>query len=348
MLVRADIFDDGHLPQHLLHRESATGQLIGALDPQGTRQNVLLSGASGVGKTTLAKVCLRDLAAERELWTAHVQSLGAAAGTVLRSVIEQLPAGPHAVPSNQPVGEVCLQLREALQEPTAVVLDEADDIALEAVDTLLGTQHVTVVVICHDPVRWRSRAAQRAGLGDRFGSEIRLDRFGVDELADILQRRAEAGLQNGVGPGGDVRRDLLKRIADDVAGVARAGIQTLRAAAELAEEREHRCIREPDIDDAHARARRTIRETNLESLPFSHQFLYALVQRHGEISSEALWERYDEVASDAWNGRLDTPPTRRARRNHLQKLREYDLVATADNRTHSPVDSDLAAGIDTF
>jgi Cdc6-like AAA superfamily ATPase len=345
MITDLRVFENEHLPQRLLHREAATAQLIGALDPQKTRRNTLLSGASGVGKTTLAKVCLRDLAAERGLWTAHARALGAAAGTVLRSVIEQLPTGPHTVPSNQPVADVRHQLRNVLEEPTAVVLDEADDVALEAVDTLLRMQHVTVVVVCHDPVRWRSRAAQQAGPEDRFGSEIQLDRFGVDELADILERRAEAGLRDGVGPDGDVPRKHLERIADDVAGVTRAGIQTLRAAAELAEEREHRCIREPDVDDAHARARRTIREANLESLPFSHRFLYALIRRHGEVSSEALWERYDEVASDAWNGRLDTPPTRRARRDHLQKLREYDLVATADNRTHTPVDSDLAAGI---
>jgi len=188
MITDLQVFDSEHLPQRLLHREAATAQLIGALDPQGTRQNVLLSGASGVGKTTLAKACLRDLAAERKLWTAHVQ--------------------------------------------------------------------------------------------------------------------------------------------------------TLRAAAELAGEREHRRIREPDVDDAHAPARRTIREANLESLPFSHRFLYALIRRHGEVSSEALWERYDEVASDAWNGRLDTPPTRRARRNHLQKLRQYDLVETT-NRAHSACDKSL-------
>jgi len=345
VLVRPDVFDNEHLPQHLLHREAATTQLIEALDPQGPRRNALLSGASGVGKTTLARICLRDLAAERGVWTANVRSIGTAAGTILRSVAEQLPNGPSNVPTTQPVADVRHQLRDALEEPTAVVLDEADDVALEAVDTLLGVQHVTVAVICHDPVRWRSRAAKQGGLEDRFGVEVQLDRFGVNELADILERRAEAGLRNGVGPSGDVRRKHLERIADDVAGVARDGIQTVRAAAELADERGRRRICDADVDDGVERAQRRIRQANLDSLPFHHQVLYALLHREGPLKATALHERYDEIADSLYRGVDVTPISRRARRNKLAKLRDYDLAAydgPDEHRRYKVVDKEAS------
>jgi len=154
MLTRPKVLSDDHLPQRALHREYATAQLLAALDSDShARQNVLLSGSSGVGKTALTKICLRDLAAERDLWTTRIRSLGTTAGTIYRRVLESLPSGPASVPSNRPVAEVRQQLREAVTRPVVVVLDEADDVPLEAVDTLLGTRHVALVVICHDPVQ---------------------------------------------------------------------------------------------------------------------------------------------------------------------------------------------------
>ena len=320
MLTRPTVLSDDHLSQRLLHREHATVELLGVLDSgSATRNNVLLSGSSGVGKTALAKIYLRDLSHERDIGTAHVRSLGATVGGIYRSVIEALPSGPTSVPSNRPVDNVRQQLRETVADPVVVVLDKADDVPLEAVDTLLGTRHVTVVVVCHDPVWWRDRAARHAGLDDRFGVEVALDRFSVDELADIVERRAEVGLRGGVGPDGAVRRCHLKHIADGVAGVARNGIQTLQAAAELAVEREHDGIRDADINDAYDRSERAILAANLSSLPFAHRFLYELVRQADGVSPAALWDRYDEAAEAAWDGRLGTPPTRRTRRHHLKK-----------------------------
>jgi Cdc6-like AAA superfamily ATPase len=171
-----------------------------------------------------------------------------------------------------------------------------------------------------------------------------LDRFGVDELADILARRAEAGLRGGVGPDGAVRRQHLERIADGVAGVTRDGIQTLRAAAGLTVEREHGVIREPDIDDAYARAEQAIRAANLGSLPFAHRFLYELIRRADSVAPATLWDRYDAVAEAAWEGRLETPPTRRTRRNYLERLWEYGLVEL-DGRVHQAATPGLAADV---
>lgn len=64
------------------------------------------------------------------------------------------------------------------------------------------------------------------------GRELELDRYGSQDLADILEPRAQHGLQ------ANVDSDYLIEIADQVSGVARKAIQTLRAAAEIAAERQ--------------------------------------------------------------------------------------------------------------
>jgi len=69
-------------------------------------------------------------------------------------------------------------------------------------------------------------------------------RYGVDELSSILRARADQGLPPNV-----VTDDQLRTIADEVAGVARYGIQALRAAAELATERGHHRVRDVDLEE---------------------------------------------------------------------------------------------------
>jgi Cdc6-like AAA superfamily ATPase len=87
-------------------------------------------------------------------------------------------------------------------------------------------------------------AVRRATSSTTVAEELILDCFGVNELADILEARARRGLPSGV-----VTRKQLEVIADEVAGVARKGIQPLRQAALLAEEREHDEIAVDDVAD---------------------------------------------------------------------------------------------------
>jgi len=175
-------------------------------------------------------------------------------------------------------------------------------------------------VIVHDPDDWLARVDDR--VRNRLsGQELGLDRYGVSELADILQARARVGLRTGV-----IGRECLEAIADEVAGVAREGVQSLRAAAEVAGERGHARIRERDVADAYGRARRRIREAALASLPFHHQVLYAVLYQAGTLDATALHDRYDAVAKVVYSGRQQVPLSKRARRNKLSKLRDYDLI----------------------
>ncbi|MFC6975843.1 Cdc6/Cdc18 family protein [Halomicroarcula sp. GCM10025709] len=321
MIADRSVFGDDHPPQELLHREPAVAALTRAFEPatHGDRaDDVLIAGPSGVGKTVLATHTLGRLQQRADIHTAYVRALDQSAAGIVRNVLQELGADPAM---NTPLEDLCLALDERVDRPTVVVLDEASE--LPRSDALARLDDVPLcswVAICHEPTDWLARVDDRVR-HRVVGREVVLDRYSVDELADILEPRVRQGLR-----GDPVGRDQLERIADTVAGVARAGIQTLLAAAEIADERQHSRIRDADIEDGWPRAQAWIRESNLESLPFHHQLLYELIRRDGPLRGGALHRRYDEIADDAYAGRARTPVQRRARRDQLAKLREYDLI----------------------
>jgi len=339
MIRRPELFDDETPPPNLRHREAQVQELIRLLHRARTDhdQGALLAGPSGVGKTALGRTVIEEFAQEFGARWTWIQALGTSTGELFRTAIR---ASGGTVADNAPNDELPGRLRETLAgDELVVLLDEGDDIAgTGAVGQLTSVPGVEVVVICHEPDDWlaRSESGVRQYL---HGGRIELRRFGVDELADILRDRARVGLVDNA-----VSRTQLETIADDVAGVAREGIQTLRAAAEIAAEREHGRIYEADVDDAYERARASIREANLASLPFHHRALYALIRDAGEITGRELNAQYEAVEDDLYGSQKRTPISRRDRRNKLDKLRAYDLVERErlDHRwLYAPVDEQL-------
>lgn len=348
MITNRRVFDDDWPPRRLDHRDAAVEQLARAFDPalDGQRaDDVLIHGASGVGKTVLTRHTLRRLEERAAVDHAFVRCLGLSTAGIVRSVLGDLPGDTPA--ANTPLEDCCLALRERVDGPVIVVLDEADGLRdVTALDRLADVDGLSMVVVCHDEEDWLSRVD-----GDVWhrlvGNECHLPRYGVDELADILDERARQGLAPDV-----VTRRQLETIADRVAGVARFGIQSLLAAAEVATERGHDRVEDDDVDDAFDRARRWIREGNLDSLPFHHHVLYELVRRGGRLSPGELHDRYDRVADDVYRGHDLTPVSERGRRTKLTKLRDYDLIDwegenrhrrywARDETVESPIDIEL-------
>ncbi|GGK56619.1 hypothetical protein GCM10009067_06330 [Haloarcula sebkhae] len=244
---------------------------------------------------------------------------------------------------NVPREDLCIQLQERVTSPVIVVLDEADGLpSTDALDRLVDVENLSVVVICHNPDEWLSRLDGRLRRRLSF-TEFGLDRYHVDELADILEARARRGLPSGV-----ITREQLEAIADKVAGVARKGIQALRQAALLAEERDHSEIESDDVADAFERAKRYILEQNLKSLPFHHQLLYELIRVGGGLQAGELHERYEAVADDVYRGRGQTPVSERSRRLKLSKLEEYELIKVEGvnrHRTYTASDQEVESPI---
>lgn len=332
MITDPRVFDEAYRPRTLLHRDRELDQLMRALRPAAGghgAEDLLVSGPSGVGKTSLVRHGLDVLDDHVAVEHFYVRALGQTTGAILRAILQAHPdADPAAAARNRPVDALRADLIDVVDDPVVVVLDEADDVpGTDLLDHLAGIPAISVVAICHSPQKWRARLGSASPT--RWGGEhhLALDRFGVDELADILDRRARQGLVPTA-----VRRDQLERIADEVAGVARHGIQALRAAAELAGERGHARIRAEDVDDAFDRAERRILAANLRSLPVHHQVLYELVRRSGPLPVVQLHERYEAIAADVYEGRPRTPIGKRARRNKLAKLRDYGLVEVDGER----------------
>lgn len=339
MIRRPDVFDDETPPPDLRHRESNVQELIRLLHRAHSDhdQGALLAGPSGVGKTALGRTVIKDFAREFGTCWTWIQALGTTTGELFREAIRG--AGGN-VADNTPNDELSERLQETLDgDDLLLLLDEADDIAgTDAVGQLTAVPGVEVVVICHEPDDWLARAESRVRQY-LHGGRIELDRFGVGELADILRDRARVGLADDI-----VTQEQLETIADDVAGVAREGIQTLRAAAEIAVEREHGHIHDTDVNDAYERARASVREANLQSLPFHHRVLYELIRDAGEITGRELNQRYESAEERVYANRERTPISRRDRRNKLNKLRAYDLVERErlDHRwLYSPMDPSL-------
>jgi Cdc6-like AAA superfamily ATPase len=101
-----------------------------------------------------------------------------------------------------------------------VILDEADNIQdHDVIERIHAVPQVSIVAICHDPQSWLAQVPMGDSHSFDGDRHIQVQRYGTEELADILEARAYKGLAKDL-----VTRDQLRTIANHVAGIARFGI----------------------------------------------------------------------------------------------------------------------------
>jgi Cdc6-like AAA superfamily ATPase len=278
-------------------------------------ENAFIHGPSGAGKTTLAKHTLDLLRRDSMQFTwGYVNCISdSTESAVLYELVRDAKRGADLRREGTKASTLTARLRD-LEEPFVAVVDEVDALSDPSMlATLYETAGVSFILITveADPVmarldeRIRSRVATAA--------ECQLDKYSHDELVDILQARARAGLRDGA-----VTEPALGRMANIAAGDARMAIALLRRAARTARNDRLTEISANLVASVTDEAHQAVRERHVRTLGTHNRLLYEIISEAGTIQASDLHDAYEHRAED--------PKSKRMRRQYLESLERYDLI----------------------
>jgi cell division control protein 6 len=160
------------------------------------------------------------------------------------------------------------------------------------------------------------------GLEDRIKSRlnprfINFDPYTEVELVDILKERALIALHAEAW-----NEAVLRRAAELSNGDARTAIQTIKNAAQFAEENSHKTIGIQHVEKAISDIKNLRKEYSLKKLSPDHRLLYDLIKKHRTIMSGKLWSDYIKECET----RNIKPIARRTFSHYMEKLKEMNLI----------------------
>jgi Cdc6-like AAA superfamily ATPase len=332
MIMNASVLQEGFVPNDSIHRNCEVTALSCSLDPliRGkTPDPVLLTGPSGVGKTTFARFVVNQLkttvpetqAAYVNCWESHTRS--AALFEALESL--QMAVDLHRSATSH---DRLLKRLADVDDPVVLILDEVDQMDdTSVIYDCYATAGVTTILISND------RGELLRGMDDRVYSRLQtadhiyFDAYSSQQLVDILQARVDHGLTADA-----ISEAQLREISDAATNDARVALSILRRAAQRASRKDQTTITNNDINNAISGGKQAVRVQTLDSLREPQQDLFHLLQETGEIAPGKLYEEFAATHSD--------PPTKRTIRSWLRKLAQYNLVeysGSGPTRTYAPV-----------
>jgi orc1/cdc6 family replication initiation protein len=319
MIEDARVLREGFVPNDVVHRDHEVNALSRVLDPL-TRgeptEPVLVSGPSGVGKTTITKFVVSRLREEvLDVETVHLNCWQAysrfkATYEVLRELGESVDIRRQSTPHD----ELLDRLNTYDGPPVIVVLDEADQLEdARLIYDLYRLPQFAMILVTNDEEQLLS------GLDDRVRSRlhtaetVHFDSYHTNELVDILAARVDHGLVHDA-----VSDTHLFEMAEVAGGDARVGLSILRSAARQADQEGVERLSDAHVEAAIPEGHRDVRSKNLNTLRPQQRNLYEILVEAGELAPKELYERYHD--------RVEDPRTKRTMRSWLQKLAHYDLV----------------------
>ncbi len=331
VIADARVLKEEFVPREMVHRDAEIDQLAAALEPLvdgEPAEDVLLHGPSGAGKTSIARYTLQQL--EQEVLDLQYQYVNCWEDynryKVLYRALEGIGKTLDVHRQSTPKDELLTRLRQ-YDEPYVLILDEADQ--LEEQDVLYdlySMEHVHMVMIANQEEDLFTGIDERVRSRLMGARRIRFGPYGLAELVDILQDRAEWGLEPGA-----VDETVLEEIADAAAGDARLAIAILRSAARTAEQEREDRITVDMVDEAVPQARETERQKTVEKLNEHQQVLYDIVEEDGPLQPGELYSRYEEV--------VEAPRTDRTVRKYVNKMEHYNLLESTGARKSKVIDA---------
>lgn len=319
MIADARVLETEWVPQELHHREGQIQHLSAQLKPITHRmsaEDIIVTGPSGTGKTTIAKYVVEQLIQE----TMNVKSgytnciSNSTRAAVVDGLVGDIGRGNDLRPEGTPTSVYFDRLREMDQHVVAII-DEVDVIEDDGVlHALHDLPNVTLLLICVSEDDLFTDLDRRVVSRLRAAAKISLDKYTHAELCDILDDRVNHALRAGV-----VDEGVVDYIADVSAGDARHAIALLRRAVrEALADDEYLTV--DDVEAVRQDAREEIHDRQVDTLGTHQRHLYEIIRRAGEIAADEMHQRYESRVAD--------PKPKSTRRNYLLSLKRYDVIRT--------------------
>ncbi|WP_226043314.1 AAA family ATPase [Natrinema sp. DC36] len=302
----------------IMARDGELDHLSAVLEPvtHGVAPNgAFIYGPSGAGKTCAVRCVTSEL--PRSIYVNCLSSH--ARRSVLNRVLEGLGDGSVLERRSVSTDDLAALVREAVDGPTVIVLDEADQLDdLTVLHELYAIGELALILISNEP--WPAFDLERfdkesTRLDSRIGTleNIEFKSYTDDELVSILEKRASVGVEPGV-----IESDELEYIARCSESDARDAIALLyysvRNTANGAADRVTRAV----IDDSKPDADEHVVRSRLSDLSRDQRLTLEAMASVGPATSGAVYETYCE--------RADDPCHDRTVRGWLPKFKRYGLI----------------------
>ncbi|WP_256423018.1 Cdc6/Cdc18 family protein [Halobellus rarus] len=318
MIQNARVLKEDWVPQELQHRDGDLQHLSGELKPISHglgAKNIIITGPSGTGKTTVAKYIVRQL--DQEVLGIHWGYVNAISETSKSAIIYSLVRDAGRANDLRPEGTSTALLLDRLRdldEHFVGIIDEVDVLDDErTIQALWEIPNVTLVLICIDDDDFFADLDSRVASRIRGSAKVTLEKYGHDELVDILWGRIDAGLASGV-----VEEGTVDHIADVAAGDARHAITLLRRSVRDAVENGDESLTIENVRPVQDDAREEMHKRAVNKLGTHQRHLYEIINDAGEIGASELHARYEQRVAD--------PRVKSTRRKYLQSLEYYQLI----------------------
>ncbi|WP_247005145.1 Cdc6/Cdc18 family protein [Halosolutus gelatinilyticus] len=323
---RAPLRDD-HAPETIRHRDDEMNHLASLLSPYiagGISKAALVHGPPGTGKTCTTTAVLNEVDAEfdgvttvtADCWTDHKPS------RVLYTILEQLVGTTTTRRDSTAVDELLYRIKDAIDEPTIIFLDEADKLTDELVlRDLYEIGDVRLVLAANNPHQvfgdLEPRVYSRLGTATR----VEFEPYHDHELVAILEDRIQAaGVRSEIVSGA-----ALEAIADAAERDARKAIAILRNALDTVATGRADVVTDAVIGDAVVSAGEDIARARISSLTSDQRVVLEVLLEIGPATSTTIY--------DAYASKVDDPFGDRAVRGWLgEKFQQYNLVRVLDDR----------------
>ncbi|PCR88676.1 Cdc6/Cdc18 family protein [Natrinema ejinorense] len=302
------------------HLTSVLKPITHGIAPNGA----FIYGPSGAGKTCAVRCVIEEL--PRSVFINCLSSH--ARRSVLNRVLEGLGAGSALERRSVSTDDLAAAIERAVDGPTVIVLDEADQLdEITVLHELYAIDDVTLILISNDP--WPAFDLERfdkeaTRLDSRIGAleDIKFAAYSDSELVSILEKRAQIGVEPGV-----VGTNELRYIARCADSDARDAIALLYHSVRNADHDGRDTVTKSIIGRSRGDADQDVIRSRLSDCSRDQRLALEAAADVGPATSSEIY--------DVYRDRADDPVTTRALRGWLPKFERYGFI-TKSGPAHEP------------